>query len=137
MLHSAAKTYYRTLRRAMPGSRAEKDKYIRFLSKNVEAYCTENPQATAGDLCQHFGSVEDITESFMSMYIDADFIPQQRKRKWILRLIAAVVVITAIVVISATAVTYVKHKEMREGRIVITITEDEVIGEDTPPIEVH
>ena len=137
MLHPAARKYYRELRHFLPGNRAEKDRYIQFLSENVAIYCDENPQATLDDLCQEFGSPENITETFMDDYVDTEFIPQQRKRKWILHLITAVVVITAIVIVSATAVTYVKHKEMREGRAVITITEDEVIGEDAPPIEVH
>ncbi len=136
MLHPAARNYFREIRKSLPCSRTMKAKYIRALSNSVITFCNENPGSTVFELSIAFGSPKQITEAWLNDYGDSHFISQQKRKRFILRLVAIVVIATAIYVTAATAYTYKKHKEMREGRAVVTVTEGET-EEDPSAIGVY
>lgn len=138
MKNKVSRTYLRSVLRSVPCTHKQKTKFRHDLTESVNAYCIDNPNAQLTDLIRVFGTPEQIASAWINDYADSYHVKYQHTKQTAIRIVAVAVVVAAVIFMAASAVTYVKHKEMREGRAVITITEDEEIEvEEVPPIEVH
>ena len=84
------KTYYRDVQKALPCSACQRRKLMQDIRCAVSGYLQEHPEADIETVTAHFGTPQQIAETYLMEMPPQKLQDQLKIKKWIIGIIAAV-----------------------------------------------
>lgn len=81
MPHKEINTYYRMVRRCLPGSGKEKKRILESIRRSVDEYLEENPHADMQTIQAHFGTPRQIADAYVEQMDTTDVSKQLNVKK--------------------------------------------------------
>lgn len=85
------KTYYRDVQKALPCSACQRRKLMQDICCAVSGYLEEHPEADIETVTAHFGTPQQIAETYLAEMPPQKLRQQLKVKKWIVGIIAAAV----------------------------------------------
>lgn len=83
------KTYYRDVQKALPCSACQRRKLMQDIRCAVSGYLQEHPEADIETVTAHFGTPQQIAETYLAEMPPQKLQDQLKIKKWIIGIIAA------------------------------------------------
>ena len=83
------KTYYRDVQKALPCSVSQRRKLMQDIRCAVSGYLQEHPEADIETVTAHFGTPQQIAETYLAEMPPQKLRQQLKVKKWIVGIIAA------------------------------------------------
>ena len=83
------KTYYRDVQKALPCSVSQRRKLMQDIRCAVSGYLQEHPEADIETVTAHFGTPQQIAETYLAETPPQKLRQQLKVKKWIVGIIAA------------------------------------------------
>ena len=83
------KTYYRDVQKALPCSVSQRQKLMQDIRCAVSGYLQEHPEADIETVTAHFGTPQQIAETYLAEMPPQKLRQQLKVKKWIVGIIAA------------------------------------------------
>lgn len=97
------KEYYQCIYKSLPCSGIQKKRFLQDLKQSVDAYLSENPDIGFETIVSHFGTPQQITDTYIGEISTPELLQKLRLKKRIIRIVA--VVAASIVLLWGTVVT--------------------------------
>lgn len=86
---NALKEYYRSIQKLLPCSLCKKRKLMQDIRCSVDSFLQEHPEADTEAVTAHFGTPQQIAESYTEEMSPQELQKQVKVKKWIVGIIAA------------------------------------------------
>lgn len=110
-MNKAAKVYLREIRKRLPCSRSVKAEFLRQLEDEVFLYCGEHEEADFAALAAHFGTPEEVANSFLCE-LGTNTVRQYLTLRKRVLYAAAGIVLTVVILTSAVEI-YTSYKQQQ------------------------
>ena len=83
------KKYYHNIQRALPGSLRQKRKLMQDIQCAVSGYLQKDPEANMETITDHFGTPQQIADTYLAEMSPQSLQKQLNVRRWIIGIMAA------------------------------------------------
>ena len=107
------KEYYQSIYKSLPCSGKQKKRFLQDLKQSVGTYLSENPNVDFSSIVSHFGTPQQITDTYIGEISTPELLQKLRLKKRIIRIV--VTVATSIVLLWGTVVTIALINEFNDA----------------------
>ena len=108
------KSYFREIKRQIPGG-CKKNKILRDLRLSVNDFIEENSDATFGAVVEHFGTPQQIADSYTEEMPPQELQRQLKIKKWIIGIAAGMAACALLMWAIAIGIALVKQSKHDGG----------------------
>lgn len=123
------KKYLRSVKKLLHCPRTQRNEFLRQLETNIYFFISESEVEDMEEVIKEFGSPEEIAQNFLDECNSKAVSRSIRFKQMTSRLITAIVMVTAIVLVSICLIELIDNMNFRDGAFV------ETIGYGSPPPE--
>lgn len=95
-MNRVSKSYYKNIRHHFPLMGHQEKKYLLILSKHLENYEKQYPNACYNDYIEYFGDIDDIVSAFYE-HVESEYIIKRMKIRKIIKYTSAFIVLIFII----------------------------------------
>ena len=108
------KSYFREIKQQLPGG-CKKNKILRDLRLSIDDFMEENPDATFTAVVEHFGTPQQIVDSYTEEMPAHELQKQLKIKKWIIGIIAGAVACALIIWGIAVGIALIEASKRANG----------------------
>ena len=118
--------YFREITGALPCTGCKKRKILRDLRLSVDGFLEEHPDATLEAVAEHFGTPQQIADSYTEEMPPRELQRQMKIKKWIIGIVAGAVVCALLMWGIAIGIALIDQYKHTRGQLV----EDPIVIEE-------
>ena len=123
MNKKAYKRYKMSVRSLLPCGRKQKDRIMESFSESLDAYQSENPDASYEEITAHFGTPDEIAATCVENTGTADLLRMLRIRKRIIAIVAGAITAAFLMWAAVLAVNSILLYPEERGYFIVTMEE--------------
>lgn len=109
------KEYYRNIQKALPCSLSQKRKFMQDIQCAVTDYLQEHPEADMGAVTSHFGTPQQIANTYAEEMSPQELQKQLNAKKWLVGIVAAAAACVLLIWGISAGVALIRESNSADG----------------------